>query len=328
MNNKLIKSLSAVSAGIILYKLYDYLTDKVPYSNTSSNLDSIAPGISKNDDTSITTTQIKQNNHVNLPDIDTQSNLYLNVTDPDSSHVSSSEDSIDCLLADTNWIIEILKTIRFELQDSLMSISAYSQQLQNTELLTISQSKQQIISMPNLSRCVSNEYIKVCKVFGITRSELKYKTDLLGASNKRISSLANQIKQDIENAYIGIFTQVGMEIPNFLSPCLCLEIMKDVFMEAYRICEETVNYFAVNRGNCRLNSNEFIEIAEEMERESRMAKYDVYAKYNLTDLEAPSATILQIAIQKYCEESLFREEMFSLESEFKGKTEIALSMIR
>ena len=328
MNNKLIKSLSAVSAGIILYKLYDYLTDKVPYSNTSSNLDSIAPGISKNDDTSITTTQIKQNNHVNLPDIDTQSNLYLNVTDPDSSHVSSSEDSIDCLLADTNWIIEILKTIRFELQDSLMSISAYSQQLQNTELLTISQSKQQIISMPNLSRCVSNEYIKVCKVFGITRSELKYKTDLLGASNKRISSLANQIKQDIENAYIGIFTQIDMEIPNFLSPSLCLEIMKDVFMEAYRICEETVNYFAVNRGNCRLNSNEFIEIAEEMERESRMAKYDVYAKYNLTDLEAPSATILQIAIQKYCEESLFREEMLSLESEFKGKTEIALSMIR
>ena len=76
-------------------------------------------------------------------------------------------------------------------------------------------------------------------------------------------------------------------------------------------------------------SNEFHEISNEIEKLSKNAKYNIYHQYDLSKLEAPSAVILQVAIEEFCKnESGFYEKITEIESDFKGKTEFILSLIK
>lgn len=204
--------------------------------------------------------------------------------------------------SEINQIIEVLKQIRFEVFSSLSSKPKRLQKLQ--------------------SKLLSKEYHKVCQVFGLTVSDLKCKIIAFSPHSEIIRKLASQIQIDIQS---GRISEISLEIPDFLSPEKCLEILKEIYANAYQICEKMV---LTLEKTIRIDSENFETKAALLESQSKLAKYSTFAKYNLTHLEAPSGVILQLAIQKHCENFSFQEKLLQIEAEFKGKTEFALNLIR
>jgi hypothetical protein len=114
-------------------------------------------------------------------------------------------------------------------------------------------------------------------------------------------------------------------IPEWLTPDLCLEILKEIYEESLKVCKTLI--FALVDQNIRicLKSSEFQKISKEMEVLSQSAKFKIYEKYSLT--QAPGL-ILSLALQGHCSSiPHYTQKINDLETDFKGKTELILSLI-
>jgi hypothetical protein len=224
-------------------------------------------------------------------------------------------------------LIEILKTLRFALQEPLDAISAYVQNINKCRNTIGKNRKKKIKCDPGYSSLIPDTYSLICAKFKTCLNDIT--SLIISASDLRIKSLSVMIENEIKNAYKGIAPTAYNNLPEYVSMITCENLIRDIFKSSVDVLYSKLSHFYNTGRKLSFKSEKFLKLIAEVESESQLEKYVLYEAYSLIDEFLPSYIIVEGLIEKFsAQDESFADRIHDLESEFKGNSELALSLVK
>ncbi|CAG9314711.1 unnamed protein product [Blepharisma stoltei] len=215
---------------------------------------------------------------------------------------------------------KILKDLDNELLGVYLNLSGLIRTLkEQTGNIDNEDIKEFVDSRFHISNKIQSIANKIYEKHSTTEEAVEKSCIIYEKTDKDIRDLSNLIKNNLASAYQGIDPQLSINVPDFLTADLTLEILEEMYATARMVSYERIEEVEKRGIKRDLQSKEFLDQVKNMDSLIEEAEYELFQKYGLYALKQAPKKVIRDAVIKYSQiDPIFNRQVLTIEEEHKS----------